>query len=108
MCVCVCVSVFLSVQGHYTVYMAYTLSVHKNLQGETCNGTPIALLANGMSQLEGFVIVRVSMERHRAHNYGHSIHLFTTRLWWSGSQRPQVYTSTSASVSYRVIGLSGE
>ena len=91
----------LCVCDNVCLYLAYTLSVHKSLQGQTCNGTPIALLADGMSQLEGFVIVRVSVERHRAHNYGHSMHLFTTRLWWSGSQRPQVYTSTSASVSYR-------
>ena len=50
--------------------MAYTSSEDKSLQGLTCNGTPIA---HGMSQLEGFVIVIVSVERHRTHNYGHSI-----------------------------------
>ena len=70
LCVCMCVCVC---PYFWSIHTAYTLSEHKNLQGLTCNGTPIALLADGMSQLEGFVIVRVSMERHRAHNYGHSI-----------------------------------
>ena len=53
--------------------MSYNSGKHKNLQGLTCNMTPIALLAHGMSQLEGFDIVRESVERHRAHNYGHPI-----------------------------------